>query len=64
MGFFTIVGAVIGGIIGAIGGALSLHDRYVKSRPIASLTSIMQGSQKLLAWNSMATDSANGAFAN
>jgi hypothetical protein len=52
MGFFTIVGAVIGtigGIIGAIGGALSLHDRYVKSRPIASLTSIMQGSQKLLA---------------
>ncbi len=51
MGFFTIVGAVVGtvgGIIGAIGGLLSLHDWYVKGRPIASLTSRMHGSQKLL----------------
>jgi hypothetical protein len=43
----AIVG-LVGGFIGAIGGALSLRDRYLKGRPIASLSTGTSGTQKLL----------------
>ena len=43
----AVVG-LIGGLIGAVGGALSLRDRYLKARPIASLSTGMSGEQRLL----------------
>jgi hypothetical protein len=43
----AIVG-LVGGLIGAIGGALALRDRYMKGRPVASLSTSMNGTQKLL----------------
>ena len=43
----AVVG-LIGGFIGAVGGTLSLRDRYLKTRPIASMSTCVRGSQKLL----------------
>jgi hypothetical protein len=43
----AVVG-LIGGFIGAVGGALSLRDRYLKTRPIASMSTCVRGSQKPL----------------
>lgn len=43
----AIIG-LVGGFIGAIGGALSLRDRYMKGRPIASLSTGVSGAQKVL----------------
>jgi hypothetical protein len=43
----AVVG-LIGGFIGAVGGALSLRDRYLKTRPIASLSTCVRGAQKPL----------------
>jgi hypothetical protein len=39
---------LIGGFIGSVGGALSLRDRCLKTRPIASLSTRVRGAQKLL----------------
>jgi hypothetical protein len=51
MNWFAIVGAIVGtvgGIVGAIGGLLSLRDRYMKGRPIASFTMTTHNGRPLL----------------